>query len=66
MKKLFLVKILNVLNQRKHIHNNFLSEVPPPTIIIIQNFDHQNYINAKFHPVGSYIQVSTVIGKSFA
>ena len=41
MENIFPVKIPKNLNQRKHIHNNFLSEVSH--IIKIQNFDHQNW-----------------------
>ena len=37
----FLVKIQTNVDQRKHIHNNFLSQVSHT--IKIQNFDHQNW-----------------------
>ena len=40
MENIFLEKIQTTVNQRKHIHNNVLSEVPHT--IKIQNFDHQN------------------------
>ena len=41
VENIFLVKIQTNVNQRKHIHNNFLSEVS--LTIKIQNFDHQNW-----------------------
>ena len=41
MENIFLVKIQKNVNQRKHIHNIFLSEVSHT--IKIQNFDHQNW-----------------------
>ena len=41
MKNLFLLKIQTSVQQRKHIHNNFLSIVSRTTKI--QNFDHQNW-----------------------
>ena len=39
MENIFLVKIQTNVNQRKHIHNNFLSEVSHT--VKIQNFDRQ-------------------------
>ena len=41
MENIFLVKIQKNVNERKHIHNTFLSEVSHT--IKIQNFDHQNW-----------------------
>ena len=41
MENIFLVRIPKNVNQRKHIHNNLLSEVSHT--IKIQNFDHQNW-----------------------
>ena len=41
MENRFLVKIQTNVNQRKHIHNNFLSEVSHT--IKIRNFNHQNW-----------------------
>ena len=41
MENIFLVKIQTNVNQRKHIHTNFLSEVSHT--IKIQNFDHHNW-----------------------
>ena len=44
MENIFLVKLPANVNQRKHIHNNFLSEVSHK----IQNFDHQNWSEVLF------------------
>ena len=41
MENIFLVGIQTNVNQRKHIHNNFLSEVS--LTMKIQNFDNQNW-----------------------
>ena len=46
MENIFLVKIQTIVNQRKHRHNNFLSEVSHT--IKIQNFDHQNWSDFLF------------------
>ena len=41
MENIFLVKIQTNVNQRNHIHENFLSEVSHT--INIRNFDHQTW-----------------------